>query len=167
MLDEADILMIKSQSRVEQEQKDMETLLSTFTDSIEDQQSLNFSQHNNVVPKRDMKRRGDYSNTKVKTRNLLTNVSCRRFKQSDFHKNNFIIDILSFLVQNFNPVNLDIKLDTDKERETVKFLWDECIPIGFVQFIYKHKYFTQISQPSLTYQKANTIVKEYLMEDRN
>ena len=56
-----------------------------------------------------MKRRSDYSNTKVKTRNLLTNVSCRRFKQSDFHKNNFIIDILSFLVQNFNPVNLDIK----------------------------------------------------------
>ena len=111
-----------------------------------------------------MKRRSDYSNTKVKTRNLLTNVSYRRFKQSDFHKNNFIIDI-SFLVQNFNPVNLDIKLDTDKERETVKFLWDECIPIEFVQFIYKHKYFTQISQPSLTYQKANTIVKEYLMED--
>ena len=62
---------------------------------------------------------------------------------------------------------MHIKLDTDKERETVKFLWDECIPIEFVQFIYKHKYFTQISQPSLTYQKANTIVKEYLMEDRN
>ena len=114
-----------------------------------------------------MKRRSDYSNTKVKTRNLLTNVSYRRFKQSDFHKNNFIIDIVSFLVQKFNPVNLDIKLDTDKERETVKFLWLECIPVDFVQFIYKHKYFTQISQPSLTYQKANTIVKEYLMEDRN
>ena len=62
---------------------------------------------------------------------------------------------------------MDIKLDTDKERETVKFLWDECILVEFVQFIYKHKYFTQINQPSLTYQKANTIVKEYLMEDRN
>ena len=61
-----------------------------------------------------MKRRTDYSNTKFKTRNLLTNVSYIRFKQSDFHKNNFIIDIASFLVQNFNPVNLDIKLDTDK-----------------------------------------------------
>ena len=113
--------------------------MSIFTESIEDQQSLNFLQDNNVVPKKEMKCRSDYSNTKVKTRNLLTNVSYRRFKQSDFHKNNFILDILSFLVQNFNPVNLDIKLDTDKERETVKFLWDECIPIEFVQFIYKHK----------------------------
>ena len=114
-----------------------------------------------------MKRRSGYSNTKVKTRNLLTNVSYRRFKKSDFPKNNFIIDIVSFLVQNFDPVNLDIKLDTDKERETIKFLWDECIPVELVQFIYKRKYFTQISQPSLTYQKANTIVKEYIMEDRN
>ena len=114
-----------------------------------------------------MKRRSGYSNTKVKTRNLLTNVSYRRFKKSDFPKNNFIIDIVSFLVQNFDPVNLDIKLDTDKERETVEFLWGECILVEFVQFIYKHKYFTQINQPSLTYQKANTIVKEYLIEDQN
>ena len=44
--------MIQSQSRVEQEQKDMETLLSTFTESTEDQQSLNFSQDNNVVSKK-------------------------------------------------------------------------------------------------------------------
>ena len=167
MLGEANFLMIQSKSRVEQEQKDMETLLSTFTENIEDQQSLNFSQDNNVVPKIEIKRRSDYSNTKVKTRNLLKNVSYRRFKQSDFHKSNFIIDILSFLVQNFNPVNLDIKLDTDKERETVKFLWDDCILIEFAQFIYKHKNFSQISQTNLTYQKANTIVEEYLMEDRN
>ena len=98
MLDQANFLMIQSQTRVEQEQKDMETLLSTFTESIEDQQSLNFSQDNNLVPKKEIKYRSDYSNTKVKTRNLLPNVSYRRFKQSDFHKNNFIIDILSFKI---------------------------------------------------------------------
>ena len=49
MLDQANFLMIQSHSRVEQEQKDMETLLGTFTESIEDQQCLNFSQDNNVV----------------------------------------------------------------------------------------------------------------------
>ena len=62
-----------------------------------------------------MKQRNDYSNTKVKTRNLLTNVLCRRFKQSDFNKTNVIVDILSFLAQNFNPINLYIKLDTEKQ----------------------------------------------------
>ena len=36
----------------------------------------------------------------------------------------FVVDILSFLVQNFNPENLDIKLDLEKERDMVKFLWE-------------------------------------------
>ena len=46
-----------------------------------------------------MRQRKDYSSTKVKTRNLLTNVSYRRFKQTDFNKKNFIVDIMSFLTQ--------------------------------------------------------------------
>ena len=59
----------------------METLLSTFTENIESQQDQHFLQDDNIVPKKN--RRKDYNNTKVKTRNLLTNVSYR-FKQSDF-----------------------------------------------------------------------------------
>ena len=53
MLDQANFSLIQSQSRMEQEQKDMETLLSTFTENIaNDQQSQNFSQGNNVVSKK-------------------------------------------------------------------------------------------------------------------
>ena len=98
---------------------------------------------------------------------MLTNVSYRRFKQSDFKNQSFIIDILSFLVQNFNPINLDIKLDIEQERDMIKFMWDECIPHEFFSFIYKEKYNNEISQPNLTYQRANNIVKEYLSEDWN
>ena len=144
----------------------MESLLSTFTENIDDQQSQSFSHDSNIVPKKEIKRRNDYSNTKVKTRNLLT-VLYRRFNQSDFNKKSFIVDILSFLVQHFNPVNLDIKLDTDNERETIIFLWDKCIPNDFVQLIYKQNNYNQISQPSLTYHKPNTIVKEYLLQDQH
>ena len=117
--------------------------------------------------KKKVKRRKDYSNTKDKTRNLLTNVSYRRFKQSDFNKDSFTVDILSFSLQNVNPINLERKLEMEKERDMVKFMWDECILHVFVRFMYKHKYYNQISQPNLTYQKANTIVKEYLFEDMN
>ena len=142
--------------------------MSTFGENEENQQDLNFSQDNNVIPKKSIsKRRSDYSNTKVKTRNLLTNVAYRHFKQSDFNNKSFIIDILSFLVQNFNPVNLDIKLDIDKERDMVKFVWDECILYEFVSFLYKEKQYNEISQTNLTYQKANNIVKEYLFADSN
>ena len=160
MLDQMNFSMIQSQSRMVQEEKDLETLLSTFTESQENQQDQNSSQDNNVVPKKEIKRRSDYSNTKVKTRNLLTNVSYRRFKQSDFHNSSFIVDILSFLVQNFNPVNLDIKLDLEKERDMVTFLWDEYISHEFVTFLYKEKYYEETSQPNLTYQKPNNIVKD-------
>ena len=51
MLDQANFLMIQSQRRMEQEQKDMKTFLSAFTESIGDQQDQNFSQ-DDVVPKK-------------------------------------------------------------------------------------------------------------------
>ena len=51
------------------------------------------------LQKKKMRQRQDYSSTKVKTRNLLTNVSYRRFKQTDFNKKNFIVNIMSFLTQ--------------------------------------------------------------------
>ena len=52
MLDQANFSMIQSQSRMEQQEKDMETLLSTFTESTGDQQDQNFSQDDNVVPRK-------------------------------------------------------------------------------------------------------------------
>ena len=160
MLDQANFSMIQSQSRMEQEQKDMETLEHLYRKYRKSARPKCFS-------KKKMKRRKGYSNMKVKTRNLLTNVSYRRFKQSDFNKSGFIIDILSFSLQNFNPINLDRKLDTEKERYMVKFLWDEPIPHEFISYIYKQHNITQLSRPNLTYQKVNNIIKEYLVENNN
>ena len=168
MLDQANFLIIQSQSRMEQEQKEMETLLNTFSEGVvEDQQSQNSSQDKNVIPKKKMRKRKDYSNTKMKTRSLLTNVSYRRFKQTDFNKKKFIVDTMSFLTQNFNPINLNRKLDSEKERNMVKFLWDECIPHEFVRYLYSAKNFNLISNPNLTYQKANEMALNYFFEDLN
>ena len=173
MLDQMEFTLLQSQNRTEQEQeqldqetKDLGTLLKTFTAENENQQNQNSSQGNNVVLKQ-VKRRSDYSNTKVKARNLSTNVAYRRFKQSDFMKDSFVIDILSFSAQNCNPINLDIKLEAKKKREMVKFLWDVCILHEFVNFMLKQKSYNIISQPNVTYQKANKIVKNYLLEDGN
>ena len=52
ILDQANFLLIQSQSRMVQERKDMETLLNTFTENIEAQQDQNFSQDDNFVPKK-------------------------------------------------------------------------------------------------------------------
>ena len=149
MLDQMNFSLIQSQSRMEQEQKDMETLLNTFTENIaEDQQDQNSSQVDNVVPKKKMKQRKDYSRTEVKTRNLIKNVSYRRCKQSNFN-------------------NLERKLDLEKERDVIKFLWDECIPHDFVRYMYQQVNYNVISKPNVTYQKANEIVKQFIFEDPN
>ena len=45
----------------------METLLSTFTENVaDDQQSQNFSQDDNVVPKKKMRQRNDTVALKLK-----------------------------------------------------------------------------------------------------
>ena len=59
MLDQMEFTLLQSQNRTEQEQeqldqetKDLETLLKTFTEENENQQNINSSQDNNVVPKK-------------------------------------------------------------------------------------------------------------------
>ena len=74
---------------------------------------------------------------------------------------------MSFLTKSFNPINLDRKLDQEKEHNLVKCLWDECIPREFVHYMYTSKNYDVISSPHLTYQKANEIVANYFLEDLN
>ena len=166
LLSHIDFSIIQRQSKMEedysQETKDLATLLQTFTAETENQQNQNLSHDNNVVKP---KQKAFYSSTKVKARNLLTNVAYRRYKNSDFNKTNFIIDILSFLVYNCNPTNLEIKLETDRERDMIKFLWDKCIPIAFTKYLMQQENFNIISQTNLTYQKSNKIVLNYLSDD--
>ena len=166
LLNQIDFTIFQRQSKMEEEYsqktKDLATLLQTFTAENESQQDQNSSQDNNVV---ESNQRATYSSTKVKARNLLTNVAYRRYKDSDFQKTNFVVDILSFMVYNCNPTNLEIKLETEKEREMVKFLWDTCVPINFTKYLLQQKQFNIISQTNLTYQKSNKIVLNYLNEN--
>ena len=110
------------------ENEDMKKLLSTLTQRIgliESQPDPDSFQDNNDVQKKS-KTATKYSNTKVKTRNLLTNVSYRRYKPEDVEKTNFVINVLSFLTQNLNPTGLDRKLETTLKRDYVKIIWYSC-----------------------------------------
>ena len=98
----------------------------------------------------------------MKARNLLTNVGYRRFKQTDFSNLNFIIDILSFLLQNFNPINVDRKVDNEDEQLMINFLWEVCVPYEFVSAIYTSPNYQIIADPKLTFQKADQIVIKWV-----
>ena len=106
-----------------------------------------------------------YSNTKVKTGNLLTNVYYRRYKPEDVEKTNFGINVFSFLTQNVNPTGLDRKLETPLERDNVKMIWDSCVPHKLTKFIYQKENFIELSQLHTAYQKANNIVLKFVEED--
>ena len=139
--------------------------MNNFSEEIGSQQDQNFSMNDSDVHlKKERKTRNtQYSSTKVKARNLLTNVGYRRFKESDFTNSSFIIDILSFLLQNFNPINIERKVDTENEQQMISFLWEVCVPVSLTTHIFMPENYQIIADPKLTYQKANTIVKNWML----
>ena len=110
-----------NQSLMEEvENEEMKKLLSRLLERIgliKSQPDLDFFQDDNDVQKTKTTATTKYSNTKVKTRNLLMNVSYRRYKPEDGEKTNFVINVFSFLTQNLNPTGLDRKLEIKLERE--------------------------------------------------
>ena len=160
-----DAVAFTLESNTDQEQNSFQTLMNSFSEEIGSQQDQNFSMNDNDVHfKKERKTRNtQYSSTKVKARNLLTNVGYRRFKESDFTNTSFIIDILSFLLQNFNPINIERKVDTENEQQMISFLWEVCVPVSLTTHIFIPENYQIIADPKLTYQKANKVVRNWML----
>ena len=71
---------------------------------------------------------------------------------------------MSFLTQNLNKTGLDRKLEIPLERDYVKMIWNSCITRKFNKLIYQKENFIKLSQPHITYQKANNIVLKFVEE---
>ena len=130
---------------VENEQmKKFQSSLSEGIGLIASQSDPDFFQDDNDVQIK-TKTTTKYSNRKVKTTNLLTNVSYRRYKPEDVEKTNFVINIFSFLAQNLNPTGLDRKLETPLEKDYEKMIWNSCAPHKISKFIYQKENFFELS----------------------
>ena len=161
-MDFQNLTQIHNQSLIEEvEDEDMKQLWNTFTEEIGGSQlDPGFFQDDNDVQKK--KATTKY---KAKTRNLLTNVSYRRYKPEGVEKTSFVIDVFSFLTQNLNPTGLDRELEILLERDYVKMIWDSCVPHKFTKFIYLKENFIDLSQPHITCQKASNFVFRFFKED--
>ena len=152
----------KQIQQMEREEKaDTEKLLKTFS-TLESQPGPDFFQDDNDAQK---KKSQKYSSGKVKARNLLANASYRRFKNEDFDKPNFLVDIMTFLVQNLNSLSLKRKLETDTERNHVKMIWDKCLPRKFTVSVITEKNYFALSATQITYQIASDIVHDFINEE--
>ena len=75
------------------------------------------------------------------------------FLIEDSNNQILILPVLSLIFyQNFNPINLDRKLDNEKEKDMLKLVWDECITNVFITYMYSKENYDVISHPKLTYQ---------------
>ena len=76
----------------------------------------------------------------------------------------FLIDILSFVLYNFNPINIERKVHTENEQKMISFIWEVCVPTSLTCYIFNPKNYQIISDPILTYQKANKIIKSWIAD---
>ena len=67
------------------------------------------------------------------------------------------------MLQNFNPINIHQKVDSEDEQLMINFTWEVCIPFEFATEIYKSPNYQILADPKLTYQKANQIVKKWIV----
>ena len=103
-----------------------------------------FQDYNDVQPKKIK-----YSSTKIKTRNLLINVSYRWYKLKD-EKRSFEKDLFCYILLNLNPTELHRKHDSDFERNQLKW-YGMFAFLEALQNIYLKKIISQNYQSSRYY----------------
>ena len=146
MIDFQKLSSIQSKSSLEEalENEKLKNFLNQMNQELavsESQPDPDFFQDYNDVQPKNIK----YNSTKVKTRDLLTNVSYRRYNLKD-EKESFYIDLFSYLLLNLNPIGLDRKLDSDFERNQLKMIWDVCVPTSFTKCIFEKDNFVELSK---------------------
>ena len=138
--------------------------LQKMMDGLQKELNRDFSSSNNVIeliPKKKMRKYVNYSSTKVKAINFLTNVSYNRIKNSDFENRSFIIDCYSFILLYLNPFYLERKFENILDREYVNVVWCLLMPNDFYNFISEPENFKTLNKLKLKFQDANEIVKVF------
>ena len=107
-----------------------------------------------------------YSTTKVKTRNILTNLSYTRVNNLDFDNYSYVLDILTFIVQYLNVFLLDIKLETELEKNMLLFIWQNCLPVKLTNFVSSENNYYTLTRNNLKFKDVHLIVQEYMSSDK-
>ena len=109
----------------------------------------------------------NYSSTKVKARNFLTNVSYNRITTADYKNNNFVIDCFTFLILYLNPFYLERKFETNVEREFVNTLWMFLMPSNLYNYITQNENMKTLNKIKIKYQDAKDIVITFTQNDQD
>ena len=142
--------------------------LQKTMESLEKELNQNIYSSDNVIkkiPKKEIKQvrsTNNYSVTKVKARNFLTNVSYNRVKETDFQNRSFVIDCYSFIILYLNPFYLERKFENSIDRDYVNAMWNLMMPATLYNFIYQEENFKTLNKLKLKFQDTNEIIKTFL-----
>ena len=70
----------------------------------------------------------NYTTTRIKSRNFLSNISYVAIDKEDFYNENLIFDVYLLVTKNLNPFSLDRKLNDKNKHKMIYILWKECMP---------------------------------------
>ena len=108
------------------------------------EKSQDSSQTNKIINRNKIKyttTRIEYSSTRIKSRNFLSNISYNGIGKNAFYNENFTLDVFVLLVKNLNPFSLNRKITDKTKHEMVYMLWRECIPQEFCKYICEEQNF--------------------------
>ena len=108
------------------------------------EKSQDSSQTNKIINRNKIKyttTRIEYSSTRIKSRNFLSNISYNGIGKNAFYNENFTLDVFVLLVKNLNPFSLNRKITDKTKHEMVYMLWRECIPQEFYKYICEEQNF--------------------------
>ena len=108
----------------------------------------------------------NYSSTKIKARNFLTNVSYNRITTVDYKNKNFVIDCFTFLILYLHPFYLERKFESSTEREFVNVLWMFLMPSNLYNFINQNENMTTLNKIKIKYVDVKKMILEFLQYDQ-
>ena len=120
---------------------------------------------NKKVNKNNNKRK--YSSTKVKTRNILTNLSYLRVNRLDFDNKSYVLDFVTFIIQYLNVFSLDLKLETELEKNMLMFIWQNCLPLKLTQFVSTKDHYDILTAGNSKFKDVYHIVYDYMSYEPN
>ena len=103
-----------------------------------------------------------YSPTRVKSVNILLNISYTGISKKDIYNEKFILDVYVLLVKNLNPFSLSRKVTDKTKYEMVYMLWRECILPEFYRYTCEGKNFIYLNGRDVCQPGVLEIVGEFI-----
>ena len=86
-----------------------------------------------------------YTTTRIKARNLLSNIAYNSVNDQEIFDRNFFFDTYVLITKNLNPFSLERKITDQSKDEAIYMLWKGCIPGDFYKFIFRQENYSYLN----------------------